>query len=141
MSRRDDFHYPVRRALEKEGWAITHDPVILTFRDLRLKADLSAERYLAAEKQGRNVVIEVKDFDTTAMSSELQKMIGQLQIYEWAIEEQASDHVLFLAISEKVYDKYVQDKTTAFHAIVERKRINLIVFDEVKEVITQWIKN
>ena len=141
MSRRDDFHYPVRRALEKEGWAITHDPVILTFRDLRLKADLGAERYLAAEKQGRSVVIEVKDFDTTAMSSELQKMIGQLQLYEWAIEEQASDHELFLAISKKVYDKYVQDKSIAFHAIVERKRINLIVFDEVQEVITQWIKN
>ena len=65
MSRRDDFHYPVRRALEKEGWAITHDPVILTFRDLRLKADLGAERYLAAEKEGRRVVVEVKDFDTT----------------------------------------------------------------------------
>lgn len=140
MSRRDDFHYPVRRALEKEGWAITHDPVILTFRDLRLKADIGAERYLAAEKEGQKVVVEVKDFDTTAMSSELQKMIGQLQLYEWALEEQASAQELFLAISKKVYDKYVQDTATAFHAIVERKRINLIVFDEVQEVITQWLR-
>jgi len=34
MSRRDDFHFPVRRALEKEGWTITHDPAVLYFRDL-----------------------------------------------------------------------------------------------------------
>jgi XisH protein len=141
MSRRDDFHYPVRRALEKEGWQITHDPVILTFRNLRLKADLGAERYFAAEKFDRNVIIEVKDFDNASMGSELQKMIGQMQLYEWAIEEQASSHELFLAISKKVYDKHVLDNSTAFHAIVERKKINLIVFDDLQEVITQWIKN
>ncbi|MGH9755787.1 MAG: element excision factor XisH family protein, partial [Blastocatellia bacterium] len=52
MSRRDDLHFPVRRALEKEGWTITHDPIVIGFRDLRLKVDLGAERYFAAEKEG-----------------------------------------------------------------------------------------
>jgi hypothetical protein len=54
MSRRDDLHYPVRRSLEKEGWTITHDPIVIAFRDLRLKVDLGAERYFAAEKEGSN---------------------------------------------------------------------------------------
>lgn len=103
MSRRDDFHYPVRRALEKEGWAITHDPVVLHFRELRLKADLGAERSLAAEKEGQEVIVEVKDFDTRAMSSELQKLIGQLELYRGAIEGQATNRELFLAISQTVY--------------------------------------
>jgi hypothetical protein len=39
-----------------------------------------------------------------------------------------------------MYDEYIQDEQTAFHAIVERKRINLIVCDIEREVILQWIK-
>ncbi len=140
MSRRDDFHYPVRRALEKEGWAITHDPIVIGFRDLRLKVDLGAERYFAAEKDGRQIAVEVKDFDRSAMSSELQKLIGQLQLYQWALEETSPERDLYLAVSKKVYDDYIQNEKTAFHAIVERKRINLIVCDTVQEVILQWIK-
>lgn len=140
MSRRDDLHFPVRRALEKEGWTITHDPIVLGFKDLRLKVDLAAERYLAAEKEGRKIAIEVKDFDRNAMASELQKMIGQLQLYEWALEEHSPERDLYLAVCKAVYDDYIQDEKTAFHAIVERKRINLIVCDTSQEVILQWIK-
>jgi hypothetical protein len=40
MSRRDDLHYPVRRALEKDGWTITDDPLELKFMGERLRADL-----------------------------------------------------------------------------------------------------
>lgn len=140
MSRRDDLHFPVRRALEKEGWKITHDPIVIAFRDLRLKIDLGAERYFAAEKNGRQIAVEVKDFDRNAMSSELQKLIGQLQLYQWALEEQSPERDLYLAVSKSVYDDYILNEKTAFHAIVERKRINLIVCDIVQEVILQWIK-
>ena len=72
MSRRDDFHYPVRRALEKEGWTITHDPIVIAFKDLRLKVDLGVERYFAAERDGLKIAVEVKDFDRRALASELQ---------------------------------------------------------------------
>jgi hypothetical protein len=140
MSRRDDLHFPVRRALEKEGWTITHDPIVVAFKDLRLKVDLGAERYFAAEKEGRKIAVEVKDFDRNAMASELQKLIGQLQLYQWALEEHSSERDLFLAVSKAVYDDYIQDERTAFYAIVERKRINLIVCDTAQEVILQWIK-
>jgi XisH protein len=140
MSRRDDLHTPVRRALLKEGWTITHDPIVIAFKDLRLKVDLGAERYLAAEKEGRKIAVEVKDFDRNAMATELQKLIGQLQLYQWALEEYSPDRDLYLAVSNVVYDEYIQDEQTAFHAIVERKRINLIVCDIEREVILQWIK-
>lgn len=140
MSKRDDLHFPVRRALEKEGWAITHDPIVLAFKDLRLKIDIAAERYFAAEKEGRKIAVEVKDFDRKAMASELQKMIGQLQLYQWALEEHSPERDLYLAVSRSVYDDYIQNEKTAFHAIVERIRINLIVCDTTNEVILQWIK-
>lgn len=141
MSRRDDFHYPVRRALEKEGWAITHDPVTLYFMDVRLKADLGGVRYIAAQKEGGKIAVEVKDFDGASYANDLQKMIGQMQLYQWALDEQEPDRKLFLAISQQVYDTRVQNVKSALHAVVMRQRINLIVFDSSQEVILQWIRN
>ena len=140
MSRRDDFHFPVRRALEKEGWTITHDPAVLYFRDLRMRADLGAERLLAGEKEGRQIVVEVKDFDGPSLAGELQRMIGQLELYQWALDEQAPGRELFLAVSRVVYDERIQLARSAFNAIVERKQIKLIIFDEAEEVILRWIQ-
>ena len=71
MSRRDDLHIPVRRALEKEGWTITDDPLQLFFRETTLKADLGAEWRFAAEKSGRKIAVEVKDFDGDSPISDL----------------------------------------------------------------------
>ena len=140
MSKRDDLHFPVRRALEKEGWAITHDPIVIAFKDLRLKIDLAIERYFVAEKDGRKIAVEVKDFDRGAMASELQKMIGQLQLYQWALDENSPGRDLYLAVSRTIFDEYIQKEKTAFHEIVKRLRINLIVCDISEEVILQWIK-
>jgi hypothetical protein len=43
------YHDCVRRALVKDGWAITHDPLVLPFRRTDLYVDLGAEATLAAE--------------------------------------------------------------------------------------------
>lgn len=140
MSRRDDLHFPVRRALEKEGWTITQDPAVLYFRDLRMRADIGAERLMAGEKERRQIVVEVKDFDGRSLAAELQRMIGQLELYQWAIDEQTPGRELFLAVGQEVYDSRIQPVRLAFNAIIERKRIKLIIFDEIREVILRWIK-
>jgi hypothetical protein len=53
MSRRDNLHFPLRRTLEKDGWIITSDPLILVLGQTLLKADLGAEKLFTAEKEGR----------------------------------------------------------------------------------------
>ena len=138
MARRDDFHFVVRRALEKEGWSITDDPFPLKFENLRLQADFGAERTLAAEKAGQRIAVEVKDFDQESAANELQKMLGQMQLYQWALDDQEPDRELFLAISATVYDKRFQQPS--YQRAVQLNAIKLLVFDEIKEVVLQWIK-
>ncbi|MCI0388814.1 MAG: fatty-acid synthase [Acidobacteria bacterium] len=124
--------------MEKEGWTITHDPLPLTFEDMDLEADIGAERMFAAEKAGQKIAVEVKDFDSASATNELQKTMGQLRMYQWALDEEEPDRELFLAISETVYDKHFQKPS--FLKAVQRSGIKLLVFNEIEEVILQWIK-
>jgi hypothetical protein len=50
MPRKDKYHDAVRTVLEKDGWTISHDPLVLEWGDKDVYVDLGAERLLAAEK-------------------------------------------------------------------------------------------
>ena len=57
MSRRDNLHFCLRRTLEKENWIITDDPLTLVLEKTFLKADLGAEKVLAAEKENLKIAV------------------------------------------------------------------------------------
>jgi hypothetical protein len=135
MSRRDDLHFPLRRTLEKDGWIITSDPLILVLGQTLLKADLGAEKLFTAEKEGRKIAVEIKDFDASSVISELEKTMGQLQLYQWALEEQEPERQLFLAISQAVYIKHFQKPI--FQIAIQRSKINLLIYAPDQEVIIQ----
>lgn len=137
MVAKDISHDAVKNALEKDGWKITDDPLILVLENTLLKADLVAEKFFTAEKNNQKIAVEVKDFDSASVISELEKTIGQMQFYQWALEEQEPDRKLFLAISQSVYLKHFQKPI--FQLAIKRNQINLIVFDSQKEDILQWI--
>lgn len=137
MSRRDDSHFPLRRTLEKDGWIITSDPLILVLGETLLKADLGAEKLFTAEKEGRKIAVEIKDFDASSVISELEKTMGQLQLYQWALEEQEPERQLFLAISQAVYISQFQ--RPIFQIAIQRNKINLLIYSPDQEVIVKWI--
>ena len=129
----------MRRTLEKDGWIITDDPLILVIGETLLKADLGAEKLFTAEKEGRKIAVEIKDFDASSVISDLQKTMGQLQLYQWALEKQEPDRQLFLAISQEMYIKHFQKPI--FQLAIERNKINLIIYEPDQEVIIQWINH
>ena len=62
MPARDTYHDAVCKALVKDGWTITDDPLRLVWGKKDYYVDLGAERILAAERHGRRIAVEVKSF-------------------------------------------------------------------------------
>lgn len=66
------------------------------------------------------------------------KTRGQLQLYQWALEEQEPERELFLAVSQDIYIKHFQKPI--FQLAFQRNKINLLVYEPKQGVILQWIK-
>lgn len=62
MAAKDFYHEVVKTALNKDGWTITHDPLVLELSSGRLEVDLGAERLIAAQKDQMRIAVEVKSF-------------------------------------------------------------------------------
>ena len=104
MSARDIYHDTVKLALEKDGWAITHDPFPLRIGKKRLSADLGAERLISAEKELRKIVVEVKSFVGQSDVKDLQQALGQYVLYRQILNEMKVERVLYLAISQPTFN-------------------------------------
>lgn len=67
----------MKRALQKDGWTITHDPFPLKIAKKRLSVDLGAERLISAENATRKIVVEVKSFVGQSDVKDLEQALGQ----------------------------------------------------------------
>lgn len=76
MTAKDIYHDTVRNALIKNGWQITHDPLVLKWGSKDLYVDLGAERLLAAEKSGQKIAVEVKSFVSPSEVDDLKNAVG-----------------------------------------------------------------
>jgi len=59
---KDRFHQVVKKALESDGWNVTHDPLQIKVGGVDMEIDLGAERLLAAERGDEKIAVEVKSF-------------------------------------------------------------------------------
>lgn len=137
MPAKDIYHNQVRNALIKQGWQITDDPYTLEYKGLRLYADLGAEKILLGEKQNQKIAVEIKVFQSASQISELQKTIGQYNMYRSVLRRINPERKLYLAISQEVYQDFFLQP--AIQDIVSDQTINFIIFDPTQEVILQWI--
>jgi hypothetical protein len=100
---KDLFHPHVRTALEKDGWTITDDPLLLPWGSAPVYVDLGAEKMIAAEKNERQIAVEVKSFLRGSRTEDLEDAIGQIVLYRYLLRRTQPERELFLAIRKDVY--------------------------------------
>lgn len=137
MPAKDIYHDSVRNTLIKDRWTITHDPLTLRVGRKDLFIDLGAEKFLAAEKQGRKIAVEIKSFIGVSEVEDLKNALGQYILYQNVLEITEPERELFLAIRTNIYTEIFEELIGKI--LLDKKLIKLIVFDADEEVIVKWI--
>jgi methyl coenzyme M reductase beta subunit len=137
MAAKDLFHPHVRRALEKDGWTITDDPLSLRWLGTTLQVDLGAERVIAATRGAELIAVEIKSFIGASAMTDLENALGQFLLYRAALKKLAPQRKLFLAIRDDVYDAIFAQPEGEF--VREDGDIHLLVFNADREEVVKWI--
>ena len=136
MAPRDAYHNTVKVALQKEGWQITHDPLVVELSSGRLEIDLGAEQLIAAQKDNIQIAVEVKSFLSPSTTSEFHLALGQFLNYRVALKVKEPNRVLFLAVPVKVYHNFFSGELAQLS--ISEYHVKVVVFDPESEVIVQW---
>jgi XisH protein len=134
---KDIYHDTVKRALQKDGWIITHDPFPLQIGKKRLSADLGAERLISAERGLRRIVVEVKSFVGQSDVKDLEQSLGQYVLYRQILNEMGVERNLYLAVSQRTFNSVFTIELG--QVLLKNQVVKLIVFDDESEAIVQWI--
>jgi hypothetical protein len=102
---KDIFHSHVRSALEKDGWTITDDPLLLPWGTAPVYVDLGAEKIIAAEKNDSKIAVEVKSFLRGSRTEDLEDAMGQVVLYRYLLRRLQPERELFLAVRKDVYER------------------------------------
>ncbi|MGD1938673.1 MAG: element excision factor XisH family protein [Cyanophyceae cyanobacterium] len=137
MPQRDSIHEAVRNALIRDGWTITADPFSMRYEELRVMADLAAEKSLLAERGTESIVVEIKTFGGRSFVRELEMALGQYFLYERILKRLQLPHKLYLATSQIAYDAFLV--ADGARAMLHDGMVSLIVVNLEQERVTQWI--
>ncbi len=138
MPQKDRVHDLVRRLLEEAGWVVTHDPLYLRLGDRKTYVDLGAETAIGAQRGDRKIAVEIKSFLGVAVMSELEKAIGQFIIYRGILSVRDPERETFVALPSDAYQSLLNN--IEGQSIIASCALKMILFDDAKEVIVQWIE-
>jgi len=137
MAAKDTYHDQVRKALEKDGWTITHDPLSLPWGDTGVQIDLGAERLIAAEKGAHKIAVEIKSFLSPSRVEDLENALGQLRLYAYLLRRHHPERELFLAVRQDVYDSFISQPHVA--EFLKAEDVWLLIFEPTTEEVVTWI--
>nr|VFK28087.1 MAG: XisH protein [Candidatus Kentron sp. MB] len=99
--------------------------------------DPGARRFLAAEKAGRKIDVEIKSFVSHSEMRDFEQAIGQYIAYRDVLRKIEPGRDLYLAISEEIYEDLFEEPIGQL--IVKNHGIRLIIFNQITEKIVRWI--
>lgn len=134
MPRRDAYHQAVKQSLIRDGWTITHDPLVVRYKGLRVYIDLAAEKVSPDSK----IAIEVKVFGGNSTVDDFEKAVGQYSLYRDILRRKKIKRELFLAIGRKAYKKL--GRIPALLESAGDQKLHLLIFDERSEEVVEWIR-
>jgi len=138
MSAKDVFHQVVKKALQKDGWQITHDPLSISVGGVNLSIDLAAEKLIAAEREGEKIAVEIKSFlEGSSAISEFHTALGQFINYRGALKRRQPERVLYLAVPLTTYKTFFNLDFP--RDMIEENQVKMIIYDVEHEVIAEWI--
>ena len=139
MAAKDIFHGQFVRALEKDGWTITDDPLTFRVMNTDLLIDIGAERLLGAERDSQRIAVEIKSFVGKSAVQDLKEAAGQFLLYEEALKRSPGnvDRILLLAVRLPIYISLFENGIGKI--LLESQRLQLVIFDAATEEIKQWI--
>ncbi|WP_353735144.1 element excision factor XisH family protein [Okeania sp. SIO2C2] len=92
---------------------------------------------MAAEKDSQKIAVEVKIFVGKSAIDDLEKALGQYILYYDLLVRTQPEMTGYLAIHQEAYVDVFEDPIG--QVLLENKRLKLLVFDELQEVILKWI--
>jgi hypothetical protein len=138
MTARDAIHDAVREALVNDGWTITADPYKIEYEELRLFADIAAERPPAPNRGARKILVEVKSFLGPSLVRDLELALGQHELYRILIELIEPERELYIAVSSDVFADFLASEGVQY--VIRESKIGLIIVDVQTQEIDQWTK-
>ncbi|MDJ0681119.1 MAG: XisH family protein [Xenococcaceae cyanobacterium MO_167.B52] len=136
MAAKDLFHEAVKKALLKDNWIITADPLKIKIEGVKLEIDLAAEKVIAAQKEEQKIAVEIKSFLNTSAITDFHAALGQFLNYRLALQMSESDRTLYLAVPLDTFESFFQEKFT--QEAIKFYQVKLIVYDPIQEVVIQW---
>ena len=134
---KDFYHNHVRKALENDGWEITHDPYNLYFSDKKVMVDLGGEKLIVAKKEKEKIAVEVKSFIGISPIHELHQSVGQFDFYSLLLNKQEPDRILYLAMPQDAYDELIT--ISVVKEFLELRHVKLLIFDVNEPKVNRWI--
>jgi XisH protein len=135
---KDFYHNNVRRALEQDGWVITHDPYPLKYMGLRMEIDLGAEKMIGAERGTEKILVEVKSFLSKSILHDFHEALGQFRNYLRVLRKLDADRTLLLAVPEDTWLIFFAEPFG--QEAIQEENLKLVVFSPITDTIIQWIK-
>ncbi|MGK7905053.1 MAG: element excision factor XisH family protein [Hormoscilla sp.] len=137
MPAKDLYHDAVKSALMKAGWVIVADPYRIQDKDVDWYTQQTDIRPIAAEREGRKIVVVIQKFVGRSLMIDFHHAVGQHVVYRSLMQARSSEYQSYMAIDDIIYENLFKREGIAF--LTRKSQINLLVVDIEGQEIVEWI--